>query len=100
MSDRDEVDGRSVSSETVEVTFSTLASGARFGHLVGDFNGWATDASPMKLEGEYFTITVRLRPGVRYCYKFLLDGVRWQNDLIADDYRPNSFGGYDSVRSL
>jgi hypothetical protein len=43
-------------------------------------------------------VTVSLPPGRDYEYRFLLDGSRWVNDEGADQYRPNEFGGENSVR--
>ncbi|MGD9701121.1 MAG: isoamylase early set domain-containing protein [Acidimicrobiia bacterium] len=86
--------------DEVGVTFMTAALGAHAGYLVGEFNDWSTDATPMALVGDLFQVTIPLRPGQSYRYKFLLDGERWENDLHADDYALNEVGGYDSVRNL
>ena len=66
--------------------------------LVGDFNDWDPDANPMKQKrsGD-FKLTVSLKPGSAYRFRYLLDGERWENDWEADDYVPNEFGTKDSV---
>lgn len=82
-----------------DVTFRIPASAATSAMLVGEFNGWSTDATPMESTGDSFEVTVPLAPG-RYRYRFLLDGERWENDWQADDYVPNEFGTDDSVRHV
>lgn len=65
--------------------------------LVGDFNDWSADATPMTGEasGGLWTVTVPLEPG-RYRYAFLVDGAVWTPDpgaprAVDDDFgRPNS----------
>jgi len=51
--------------------------------LAGDFNGWNSTATPMKKEGNVWTVTVPLSPGVHQ-YKFVADGQRWLPDPKAD----------------
>ncbi len=66
--------------------------------LVGDFNGWDTQATPMRvLKNGDFSVTLSLEAGQAYRFRYLLDGERWENDWAADAYAPNEFGGDDSV---
>jgi len=44
-----------------------------------------------------FTLTISLKPGRRYRFRYLLDGERWENDWAADAYVSNPFGSDDSV---
>ncbi len=44
-----------------------------------------------------FTLTISLKPGRQYRFRYLLDGERWENDRAADAYAPNPFGSDDSV---
>jgi 1,4-alpha-glucan branching enzyme len=65
--------------------------------VLGDFNGWQDDGTPMKKrKNGGLSATVRLDPG-RYRFRYLIDGERWENDWSADDYEPNAYGGDDSV---
>ncbi|MEA3334899.1 MAG: isoamylase early set domain-containing protein [Chloroflexota bacterium] len=66
--------------------------------LCGDFNDWDSTASPMtqRKDGR-FSVTVSLKPGSDYRFKYLVDGERWENDWDADAYMPNEHGGEDSV---
>ena len=66
--------------------------------LVGEFNDWSGESHPMKrLKDGSFRAAVSLAPGRAYRYRFLLDGVRWENDWAADGYVPNESGAEDSV---
>jgi hypothetical protein len=47
-----------------------------------------------------FSVTVELEVGRAYRFRYLLDGVRWENDWAADAYVPNSYGEDDSVVDL
>jgi hypothetical protein len=68
--------------------------------VVGDFNGWDPDATPLIRRGQKLRASVVLDAGRRYAFRYLADGGRWFNDDTADDYEPNAFGGSDSVVDL
>jgi 1,4-alpha-glucan branching enzyme len=68
--------------------------------VVGDFNGWSESATPLTRTDDGFSVTLSLEVGKAYRFRYLIDGVRWENDWAADDYRPNDFGGDDSVVDL
>lgn len=66
--------------------------------LVGEFNGWDTDATPLKrLSSGDFSVELELASGREYRFRYLIDGTDWENDWSADSYVPNSFGADDSV---
>ncbi len=65
--------------------------------LVGDFNDWDMRAMPMKKVGRQFTLTIELLPGREYQFRYLVNGAEWYNDWNADRYKPNPFGGDNSV---
>jgi hypothetical protein len=77
--------------------FVLVAPGAAAVTLVGDFNDWSDDATPMTTDasGGLWTVTVPLEPG-RYRYAFVVDGDVWTPDpgaprSVDDDFgRPNS----------
>ncbi|HEB75627.1 MAG TPA: hypothetical protein ENJ04_04695 [Nitrospirae bacterium] len=74
------------------------APDARKVSIVGDFNNWDKGAMVMKrLKNGDFTITMELETGREYCYRYLIDSSRWENDWWADRYRPNPYGSDDSV---
>ena len=85
----------------IEVTFRVpRGGGAERACVVGDFNGWSTTADEMQPEGDGFVARLHLQPGCAYQFRYLLDGERWENDLDADAYVPNDFGGDDSLIDL
>jgi 1,4-alpha-glucan branching enzyme len=76
--------------------FTLVAPGASVVTLVGDFNDWSAEATPMTdASGGLWTVTIPLGPG-RYRYAFLVDGDVWTPDpeaprAVDDDFgRPNS----------
>ena len=81
------------------VTFKLPAEvNAKTAVLCGDFNDWDTNAPPMKsLKDGCFSTTVSLPTEKLYCFRYLLDGTRWENDWEADTYIPNQHGSDDSV---
>jgi len=83
------------------VHFALSAPGAQSVVLVGDFNGWRTDAAtPMHSRGDgTFTAGLELQPG-RYAYAFVVDGRRVLPDPGASAYEDDGFGGRNSVLEL
>ena len=92
----------SISYPVVNVTFELPSSvDATSVAVVGDFNGWSCDASPMtRTVAGSFRLSMSLTAGRVYQYRYLIDGSRWVNDWKADSYVPNAFGGDDSVVDL
>ena len=59
-------------------------------HLVGDFNEWSEDATPMKkLKSGDFSTTLNLEKGKSYQFRYLLNQDEWENDWQADEYIPS-----------
>jgi 1,4-alpha-glucan branching enzyme len=71
-------------------------------NLVGEFNDWDTQATPMSHDhpGADWQASVELEAGRRYRFRYLVDGKEWLNDWHADDYLENPYGSYDSVVDL
>jgi 1,4-alpha-glucan branching enzyme len=70
-------------------------------HLVGDFNDWSQTSHPMmrdRVEGTWY-ITLELKRGKEYQFRYLVNGREWHNDWKADKYVPNPYGGANSVVS-
>lgn len=81
-----------------KVTFSIPGSWADEDvKLAGDFNDWNEEADSLKKKNDKWEITMRLKPENTYCFKYLIDGEKWENDDAADKYVPNSYGTEDSV---
>ncbi len=69
--------------------------------LVGDFNDWAREATPMtRRKDGRFSVTISLPADRSYRYKYLVDGARWENDWAADAYVSNDHGSDDSLLTL
>lgn len=67
-------------------------------HLVGDFNDWDEQVTPMKpLKDGRFAATLELEPGKEYQFRYLVNQTEWHNDWEADKYVPNPFSGDNSV---
>lgn len=85
----------------VMMRFLLHAPKARQVALVGDFNDWAREGTPMADTDKdgIWSVTVPLTPG-RYQYKFLLDGKRWMVEPDAAAYHPDGFGGRNSLLEI
>lgn len=67
-------------------------------HLVGDFNDWDEEVTPMsQLKDGRFSVTLELETGREYQFRYLIDQTEWHNDWEADKYVPNPFSGDNSV---
>ena len=82
-----------------KVTFelpATAVNGGRKVALAGDFNDWDRDGTLMKRRKDgSCSITLDLPSNREYQFKYLIDGMGWENDWQADRYLPNSFGDCD-----
>jgi len=83
------------------VTFRLLredAKGPQNVAIVGDFNNWEVFESPMsRLKNGDFVVTLELNAPGDYRFKYLIDGLRWENDPYADKFVRNNYGSKDSV---
>jgi 1,4-alpha-glucan branching enzyme len=68
---------------------------ARTVAVVGTFNNWDTNRTPMQKDGANWKATVPLAPG-RYEYRFVADG-QWLSDPNAKESIGNDFGSTNSV---
>lgn len=60
--------------------------------VAGDFNNWDKDSNKMtKLKNGNFKHTLNLSPKQEYQFRYLIDGITWENDWEADKYVPNGF---------
>ncbi len=87
---------------TCLVTFELPADvNAQTANLCGEFNNWDTKSNPMKRRKDgSFALTLSLKAGKNYRFRYILDGKRWENDGAADAYVANAFGSEDSVLSI
>jgi 1,4-alpha-glucan branching enzyme len=66
--------------------------------LAGEFNDWSTTNTPMKkLKKGSFSVTLFLKAGRSYSFRYVLDSGAWVNDPKADQYIANEHGEDNSV---
>jgi hypothetical protein len=91
---------RAAVNEVQTVQFVFRAPGAHRVALVGDFNDWDGDATPLRpAAGGLWTVTVPLTAG-RYTYTFVVDGERWLADPAAPPAPPDDLGRPSSVVTI
>ena len=85
-------------SKGTRVTFSLPREvDAEAATICGDFNDWSPTKHPLRrYKDGHFGVAITL-PSGEYRYRYLLDGVRWENDWEADGYVRNAYGGEDSL---
>lgn len=70
-------------------------------HIVGDFNNWSHDVTPLKKKKDgVFAVTLYLDTGRTYEYRYLIDETDWVNDPFAEQNVANPFGGENSLLDL
>ncbi|QLA17171.1 isoamylase early set domain-containing protein [Desulfolutivibrio sulfoxidireducens] len=83
-----------------KVTFTVdkdLAKEAGKVFLAGEFNGWATEATPMKKQKNgNFSVTLDLETGREYQYRYFLGDGQWLSDPAADKSAFSPFGDCDN----
>ena len=66
--------------------------------VLGSWDGWrAPGISAVPVEPGVWQARQRPLPPGRYAYKFLVDGVRWQDDPANPHKAPDTFGGLNSL---
>lgn len=82
------------------VTFTVsaeAAAGAATITIAGDFNSWSSTETPLKKGKDgSFSVKLPLEAGKEYQFRYLIDGVRWENDWAADKYIPAPFSSTDN----
>ena len=84
-----------------KVTFelpAQAASEANTVALVGDFNGWDSEATTLKRVKGTYSVMLELPRDREFQFRYLIDGERWENDWEADKYVPTPAG--DSENSV
>ena len=80
------------------VQFVLVAPQASRVSVVGDFNGWDAQATPMdRAEGGTMWVAHVRVPAGRHVYAFVMDGERWVSDPLAPLAPANEFGFRNSV---
>ena len=79
------------SKNVCKVTFTLPAGEGEVATVVGDFNSWDREATPMRKNKTGYSATVELEPGREYQFRYLIDGERWANDDEADGLSDTHF---------
>jgi 1,4-alpha-glucan branching enzyme len=65
--------------------------------LVGEFNDWNKSITAMKkLKNGSVSVSLNLKTGREYQYRYLIDGKTWENDWAADKYVASSIPGVEN----
>ena len=87
-----------------KVTFKVdnkTVTGAEKVQIVGEFNNWDTNSTPMKhLKSGEFSETIELNAGQEYQFKYLVNDSEWTIEPEADKVVSNSFNTTNSVLVL
>lgn len=82
--------------EKVDVVFNYENAEASKVAVVGDFNAWNKDASPLKREGSSWSVKISLDKG-RHEYQFVINDTDWVVDPKAAESVKNKYEGMNSV---
>ena len=84
-----------------KVTFTLaedMADSSNRVNLAGDFNNWDIESIPMKkLKNGDYSVSVNLKDGMEYQFRYLVEGLGWLNELEADKQVLNGFQTENSV---
>ena len=83
---------------TCKVTFTfPIVEGVSTIQVLGDFNNWDSSKAPkMKKSKSEYSAALDLKAGQSYEFRYLLDGVKWENDSNADNYVVSPFNGINN----
>ena len=66
-------------------------------NLVGDFNDWDKDATPLKKQKDgSFKVNLTLPVGNDFQFRYLINSEKWENDWSADKYTSSTFADVDN----
>jgi 1,4-alpha-glucan branching enzyme len=66
-------------------------------NLVGDFNDWDKNATPLKKQKDgSFKVNLTLPAGNDFQFRYLINSEKWENDWSADKYMSSTFAGVDN----
>ena len=83
--------------DTVNVVRFVFVGDAKSVALVGDFNAWRDDATPLSANGAGGTWSVSVPlPRGRHEYAFIVDGKRW----VADPFAPSTSDEFNTASSV
>lgn len=66
--------------------------------VVGDFNGWDPEANKLvRRSNNTRSVSVLLKAGKEYAFRYRTADGQWFNDEAADDYMENEHGTQNSI---
>jgi 1,4-alpha-glucan branching enzyme len=70
--------------------------------VLGEFNDWDPGKGKMtrKKDSGHFALTVSLKPGTSYKFRYLVNENSWRNDQEADGSAANAYGSEDSIINI
>lgn len=80
----------------IEVDFEFEDAEAEKVSIVGTFNDWNKDATPLTKEGNVWKCTLNLKPG-KYEYQFVVNDTDWLVDPKSDNNVKNKYEGMNTV---
>lgn len=83
--------------DEAEITFEFARNDVKQVELLAEFNDWKPISMTFNKSSKAFRTKVRLPKESSFAFRYLLDGVEWENDYQADQYLPNVFGSEDSI---
>jgi 1,4-alpha-glucan branching enzyme len=83
--------------DEAEVTFEFNREDVTSAALVGDFNDWQGLEMKYNKKSKSYKAKIRLPKGETFHFRYLLNGVEWENDYNADQYIANEFGSENSI---
>ena len=81
-------------SDCRKVTFRLKTPNAKQVYLVGDFNNWDSQATPLQKSRKSRWETTLVLPIGRYEFKYLVDG-KWRENLKDEQIAPNKYGTFN-----
>ena len=69
-------------------------------HLVGDFNDWDKEATPLTYAKSIYSTTLEFTPRQEFQFRYLINGQIWCNDWHADGYIANEYGGDNCILQI
>lgn len=77
------------------------AAGAAQVAVLGDFNNWNPEEGTMNaLKDGSFSLTLELKAGKTYRFRYLADGSRWFDEAEADGTEAGEFGAANNLLNL